>query len=51
MSWDEIDSNQQLGQTAIDETGVKRSILYIKASKFFDVAHFLLMVSYLLAQF
>ena len=45
----EAESNQQLGQTAIDQAGVERSVVFPKNIKIYDVADFQRRVSHLFA--
>ena len=43
----EAESKQQLGQTAIDQTGIERSVVFPKNIKIYDVADFQRRVSQL----
>ena len=45
----EAESNQQLGETAIDQTGIERSVVFPKNIKIYDVADFQRRVSQLFA--
>ena len=45
----EVESNQQLGETAIDQTGIERSVVFPKNIKIYDVADFQRRVSQLFA--
>ena len=36
----EAESNQQLGQTAIDQAGIERSVVFPRNIKIYDVADF-----------
>ena len=45
----EADSNQQLGQTSIDQTGLERSVVFPKNIKIYDVADFQRRLSQLFA--
>ena len=45
----EAESNQRLGQRAIDQTGIERSVVFPKNIKIYDVADFQLRVSQLFA--
>ena len=45
----EAESNQQLGQTAIDQAGIERSVVFPKNIKIYDVADFQRRVSHLFA--
>ena len=44
----EAESNQQLGQTSIDQTGIERSVVFPKNIKIYDVADFQRRLSQLL---
>ena len=45
----EAETNQGIGQTAIDASGIERSVVFLKNIKIYDMADFQRQVSYFFA--